>query len=537
LTVSRISIPPLTALLAVAAFTADARPALAQAVDANTQRVGASIDYVSTDGLYLGIGSDSGAVAGDTVRVFADSIAGEPLGRIVLVSVTRRRSVARPLDPTSLEAGISVFLELPVRGGDPSDAVLASAPPPNVASRARSPSRDETGARLTGRFSLDLDARETRTSWSGDLSGESVRRFATPTTRLSLVASDLPGGITVRANLRGAYRYDEITGGPRPLTVRAYELAVVRTFAAVPVRIMLGRFANPYESYSAYWDGALIRVGGDVGAGLGVVAGFEPHLQDEGFSTALPKLTAFADYAARGNGWRYDSDVSIHFMRPSSTLDLRSAGWSQRLSLGPLDLAQRLRSSRADDGSWSIADARLRAALDVVGPLRLRVSYGRLRSATPLASLGTDSVSAPLGPVREEASVGFELGGPRRAVSVDAGGTSRDGSSPGLLLSASARWAWRTGRVGLGAQRWSGGRAETLSVAPTFDVIRGPLSWRTNYRFYATDTPLGTLSTHSIGTDLGLAVARTLHVTIGGERQWGERLSGTRIHVGVWRAF
>jgi len=525
------------AALASAAFVAHPRSASAQATLPDAQRVSASLDYVSADGLYLGVGSDVGAVAGDTLRVFADSIAGEPLGRIVLVSVTRRRSVARPLDRTLLEAGTSVFLELHFREEDPVEAVAAAPQTPDAPSHAPSPSRSHAGARLTGRLSVDLDARETRTSWSGDLSGERVRRFASPTTRLSFVASDLPGGISVRANMRGAYRYDELTSGPRPLTVRAYELAVVRDLDAVPVQLMLGRFANPFESYSAYWDGVLIRIGSDAGPGIGVVAGFEPHLEDEGFSTALPKLTAFADYAVRAGAWRYDTDVSIHFFRPDDAFDLTSAGWSQRLTLGRLDLAQRLRLGQANGGGWSVADARVRAGLDLVGPLRLRASYGRMRTALPLASLTADTLLITPGPIREEASLGFELGGRRGAVSVDAGGTRRDGSRPGLALSTSVRWGWRAGRVSLGGHRWSGGGSEALSLAPGLEILTGPLSWRASYRFYRTDSALASFSTQAAGAEIGFAFSRALHITMGGERQWGERMSGTRVHLGVWRAF
>jgi hypothetical protein len=512
-----------------------AGPALAQTTEPGTRRVAVSIDYVSTDGLYLGVGSDGGAAVGDTIPVFADSIAGEALGRIVLLSVTRRRSVARPLEATSLEAGRTVFLEIPVVAGAPSTSVVAAAPTP-VVPRSAAPSAD-AGARLTGRSSFDLAVRETRTSWSGDLSGESVRRFATPTTRLSLVASNLPGGLMIRANVRAAYRYDEITAGPPPLSVRAYELAVSRELDAVPVQILLGRFANPYESYSAYWDGVAIRVGFEAGPGIGVVAGFEPHLQDEGFSTTLPKLTAFADYAVRAGAWRYDTDVSLHFMRPGSTLDLAFAGWSQRASLGPLDLSQRLRLHQGDDRRWSVADARMRAVLRVAEPFRLRASYGRLSTAIPLGVPTADTLMITPAPMREEASAGIELGGPRGGVWADVGGTRREGWGRGISLSTGVRWAWRSSRVGLGAQRWSGGGTRTLSAAPTFEMIRGSLSWRTSYRLYRADTAFGSTVTHTVGSEVGFALARKLHLTVGGERQWGERLTGTRLHLGVWRAF
>jgi hypothetical protein len=390
---------------------------------------------------------------------------------------------------------------------------------------------------LSGRVSVDLDARETRTSWSGELFGEAVRRFATPTTRLSLLASGLPGNVTMRVNLRASYRYDELTDGPAPLSVRAYELAAVRSFDALPLQIMLGRFASPYESYSAYWDGALVRIGGDTGPGIGVAAGFEPRLHDEGFSTALPKLTAFADFAVHGRSWRYDTDLSAHWFRRDAVLDVRSAGWSQRLSLGPFDLAQRLRVNRGNSGGWSIGDARVRAAVDVFGPLRLRATYGRLRAVPGVVREWTDTVALDAGPVREEASVGVEIDGRRAAMSLDAGGMRHDGGSPGSSLSMSARLRWDGGGVGLSGRRWSRAGTETWSLTPSLDAAIGGMSWRVSYRFYRTDTAASTLTTHAAGGDVRFVLARALHFTVGGDRQWGGSLSGARVHFGVWRGF
>jgi hypothetical protein len=380
---------------------------------------------------------------------------------------------------------------------------------------------------------MDFEARETRTAWSGDLFGETRRRFATPTTRLSLLASGLPGGITVRANVRASYRYDELVGGPPPLSIRAYEVAAIKSFERVPLEIMLGRFGNPYESYSAYWDGALVRLGRPSGIGVGMAVGFEPELHNEAFSRALPKLTAFADFAARGGGWRYDTDASFHVVRPSFGAERHFVGWSQRLSLGRLAISQRLRvDGSPTGGAWSLTELRLRGSLDLVGPLRLRSTYRRSGS-TLMPPLQPMAPSA----VRREMTVGLDLSGDRGSLSAEGGRTDRSGEEPGWSLYGSAGLRVRGAGLLLSGRRWARGDAESWSVAPALSFNVSVWEWRTGYRFYRTGSGRGTVSAHAAEGQVGVDVTRGMRVTLRGERQWGANLTGIRVRIGIWRSF
>jgi len=518
----------------IAAFSGRA-PTEAQV--APTHRIAVSLDYVGVDGLYLGVGSEQGAAVGDTLTFFADSLDTQALAHVRLTSVTRRRSVGELVTARAAPAaGRTFFVELPVPA--PSAGPTVEDPAPGRGSREPSPAaRPREVARLTGRLSVDVDARETRTSWSGDLFGETVRRFVTPTTRLSIAANGLPGGFSLRANLRGSYRYDDLGRGPAPLSVRAYELAAVSAFEKLPVQLILGRFANPYETYSGYWDGILVRVGRESGLGLGTVAGYEPHLQDEGFSQALPKLTAFVDYSARGGDWRYDADVSVHFARPGTAFALRHTGWTQRLSVAGLDVVQRIRMVH-DGGRWHVGEARLRGSLDVGGRLRVLGSYGRAAYMTQLDAASRGGVSAaPSEVTREEATLGVALDGRRVAVTAEVGGARRGAEAPGLSVAGTTHITWGAHRVGLAARRWSRSGVEVLSLTPALDVRLGGLQVRTAYRFYTTRTTTSSLSTNAMSADVGFVLARELHLTLGAERQWGENLAGSRVHAGVWRAF
>jgi hypothetical protein len=513
-----------------------ARPADGQST--STERTAATVDYVSADGVYLTVGAEQGVARGDTVPVFHDRTGTEPVGRLVFTSVTRRRSVAHAVDPSlRLERGAVVYMALtppPSTAGATSEP--AARPEPGAPSLVR-PTPERGGPRVSGRLSMDVDLRETHTAWTGDLSGDTRRRFATPTTRLSFNAADLPGGFSARVNLRAAYRYDELTAGPPPMSLRAYELSATKTFQALPLEITLGRFSDPYESYSAYWDGMLVRVGRRTGPGLGVVAGFEPTLYNEGLSTALPKVTGFVDYSARGSDWRYDTDASVHIIRPGSAGRLGYMGWSQQISWGPFSFNQRLRLDGGLDGtSVRLGELRLRTTLAVAGPLRVRGTYGRTRW-TAYELSGVPDSTAFLPPAREEALVGFDLRDGATSLSVDGGRTREQGFADGFTISGSASQRLGGAQVTLSGQRWMQGDLRSLGVAPGIAFGAAGTRWRLGYRFYRTDAPYGSLTSHAAQAQVDVRVSGSLHLLLQGERQWGQNLRGVGLHVGLWRSF
>jgi hypothetical protein len=500
-----------------------------------------TIDYVGSEGVYLAIGAEDGLSAGDTIEVYGDSLSSVAAGRIVLQTVTRSRSVGRPLDTSWTPArGDVVFVVLaapaPVEGAGAA-AVAAAGPDPARSPQegggvGRSQAGQGGGPRVDGRIALDLEARETRTSWSGDLSGETRRRFATPTTRLSLTISELPGGWSVRTSLRASYRYSELSSGPPPTSVRAYELAAIKNFEGAPIQLRLGRFHNPYESYSTYWDGLLLRVGRPGGFGVGVVAGIEPERSNEWLSTELPKLTGFVDYGVRGRGWRYDTDASFHFLRPDGLADRVYAGWSQRLGLGPVSLDQRLRVDRAESGGdWSISQLRLRGTVRVGGPLRLRAAFGRLHTGL-LSPFGTTS-----GPRRDELSAGIGLYGRAGSLTVDGGRVEWEGDDVGWSLAGSAGVRLGESLLRVSGRHWQREDLKSLSVSPGLSFPLGSLRSSLGYRFYRTDGFGGRLQSHAADAVASLAFARFYQVTARGQYQWGENLTGTRIQLGIWRRF
>lgn len=522
----------------VAGWLALGVPAAAQTSDG---RIPVMVDYVGADGVYLPVGADQGAIANDTIPVFAEEEATEPLGAMTFTSVTRRRSVARTLHGLTLERSDTVYLTLEppaeMPGATPVSPRIGAAevadPPAQVRPSAAG------GPRVSGRIALELDARETRTAWSGDLFGETRRRFATPTTRLSFVASDLPAGTELRASLRASYRYADLTNGPPPTSIRAYELAATKRFSVVPLEITLGRFTNPYERYSAYWDGLLVRVGGRHGVGAGVVAGFEPGRGNEAPSGAVPKVTGFADFTVRGERWRYHGDASFHALRPAAVGSWwRYVGWSQRLSVGRLDVDQRLRVDGDDGGSWTMSELRVRAGLRAWGPLRLRAAYGRIRPGIRVYAdpLGVPGVQL-LGIHRDEMSAGLGASGRVGSLYLDAGRHLRRSADAGRSISG--RGSLRVGgvRVLMSGRHWRREEMESLALAPGLAFPALSMDWMLGYRFYRTVTGFGVLETTSADIRVGMRLLDLYRITVRAEQQWGRNLSGTRLQLGIWRSF
>ncbi len=512
------------------------------------------VDYVGAEGLYLSIGMRQGVLVGDTLEVLRGAGAdAEVLGRVLVTVSSAKRSVVRMLDPGfPVHRGDVLYIRPP---RPPPAAAGGAAGPPTEAPRTRRPRTPHvaggvhrpaaTGTlrstapflaagppQVHGRIAMDLDLRETRTSWSRATAGTAVRRFATPTTRVNLRITDLPGGWRIEAGLRGSYRYSDVHVIRPAGSFRAYTLSAVKTFERVPLQLRLGRFYDPFESYSAYWDGALVRLGGDSGPGVGVVAGVEPDRFNEGVSTDLPKITGFADFRARGRRWRYDTDVSYHLLRPRAggLADRTFLGWSQRLRLGIATLDQRLQiDRRPGTGGWTLTQLRLRASLGVGGGVRLHGGFAR-RRASYLRRL-----PFVLDEPRDETDVGLSFLGRAASGSLDL--TLTDQASGGRGTAVSGSFGYRAGAwqfLGSG-RRWSGAGMTTWSFAPGLGTRLGRFRARAGYRMYRMDGMVSRTS-HAADVSLGTRIG-DLSLTIRALQQFGTAFSGTGLRIAIARSF
>lgn len=497
-------------------------------------RVPVVVDYVGVEGVYLPIGTDQGAQVGDSLRVFAADTATTPLGILLFTAASRSRSVATMLEPAfELQRGDSLYVSLPtaeVTAGAPNRPGIETAQAAGEPSRQAS---TEGGPRVSGRVTLEVDARQTRVSWEGaDLFGRTTRTFATPVSNVSLRVADLPGGFRLEMNARGSYRYSDGVAIKPERSVRVYNLSAVKVFERAPVEVRLGRFYNSYETYSGYWDGALVRVGRRTGPGIGVVAGFDPNRGDERPSGDVRKVTGFADFSARGASWRYDTDISVHFLRPAadSLPDRRFAAWTQQGSVGRMAFSQRLRLDRDESGSWSLAQLRLRTGVSLVGGLRLNLAYGRSRPGLFRGSL------LQLSPEREEMTAGFSVFGGASSLMFDAGSSQWADKERGFALSGSASTRVGSVQLFLSGRRWSRAGMTSLAAAPSIGFGGGWLATRLGSQFYRT-RGMQTLTSQAGTVELTATPSAGLWITLRAEQQWSRALDGTRIRLTVGRSF
>lgn len=511
---------------------------LASSADGQEARTSALVDLVTADGVYLSVGTVQGFSVGDTIAVYASAEAAETLGRVLILSASRRRSIARPLStgltPTQ---GDQLFLAVPSGRLDPTPTVPADSLSENreavtAPRREMEPTRGGGAARWSGRVSLDADGRESRVSWGGRLAGSETRQFATSTARLTLRGSDLPGGLTFQASLRSAYRY---TDGPTitPTTsVRAYSLSLTKRFTRVPLEIRAGRFSNTYEIYSAYWDGISLRLGRKTGPGIGVVAGLEPKRSNESPIGDRRKITAFADYNVRRADFRYSTDISAHLVRPTDgSMDRTFVGWSQQLTAGWFSIDQRAQLDRVEStGEWSLSRLRLRATARLESGLRLHVGGGRSR---PLFGRG---VGNTFGRTRDEIQIGMSVRRRGTSFSADVGQTRWDDGDRGTAVSTSLTHP--VGRVRLlsTVRYWFRGDQNTLSLSPGFGIRQGRFNVKARYQYYRTDALAETVS-HLAELGTSMAVSGRTRISLDVYRQFGSTYQSTRVRTGISTSF
>ena len=457
---------------------------------AQEPRLPVVVDYVNADGVYLPVGAEQSLSAGDTIDAYEGRADAAPRTRLVFTTVTRRRSIARPLAEGWPTTGDTVYLAVPDVAA-PDVEVEASRRPSRGAAaptaRASAPAgagaaRASPAARFSGRLSLDVAGRESRTEWGGDLPGATTRRYATPTTRLAMVGRNLPGGLELRVSARAAYRYSSDFVGPPPTSVRFYELSATRSFSGF--RVTAGRFTNPYERYSGFWDGLLLRAGGRSGLGVGVVAGFEPTRANEAPSADLPKLTGFVDFSARGTGWRYETDVSVHLLQAPGDRSERAVGWSQRIGAGPLSLTQRLRLDAGSEGGTSVRYLRVQARLALGGGVRLSGAYSHRGAdlVTAVDSLVLGDALAPTLDARDELTAGVGVSGGVGSVHVNAGRSRLDGFDAGSTISVRSSLRVGNGRLLAAGRIQDSDDRSALSVSPGLSFVLFGSNVRASYR-------------------------------------------------------
>ncbi|MCJ7628085.1 MAG: hypothetical protein MUO50_06815 [Longimicrobiales bacterium] len=322
----------------------------------------------------------------------------------------------------------------------------------------------------------------------------------------------------------------------QPVTsLRFYQLDLEKRFETVPLQLHLGRFHNPFDDYSGYWDGLMIHVG-ENGLGGGVAVGFEPELWNEGLSTDRPKVSGFLDYNAQGEAAEYSGALSFQTMRPQSDLPARTyLGLSQRVRVGNAWINQRLQVDRSVDGSnWTLTRLQLDASLPLSGGLSAHGGWRRWRPYSPIVL--TDEA----GPFHDRASVGLSYWAAGGGLSADVSLDRPEGEEEARTVSSSF-YIRRTPLLGLGfsgmASYWTRGDYSSIMLSPEVRREFGRVEIRGAYRLYQTSSAFGEIRHRSADMALTLPLGSGFSARFQGFIQWGGDFTSNRVLASLWKSF
>ena len=316
----------LRVFLLATVFLAGARQMAAQ--EDSTRMGRATISQIAGQNLYLSLEGSPHLFPGDTLALATENAGANHL-LLVMAADSVRAVASFAGEPFPLTRGGHVqFVLHPGPRTAPRDARPAVSVAATAAGYTRPP--PARPVLVSGRLLLSVDGNHTRTEGFGGDPEVLYRDFATPVAALTLNASHLPGDLEFEANVRASHRFATGDLVQPPTLVRVYELSIAKRFRSAPVAFRVGRFLNPYEYFSGYWDGAQLYFGRDH-FGVGAVAGFEPKVGNDGFRSEFPKATAFLQSRNRGRSAGYRTDVSFTTVFARDTTPAHNfLGWACR---------------------------------------------------------------------------------------------------------------------------------------------------------------------------------------------------------------
>ncbi len=519
------------------AALAPASPAPPTALPEGTLEV--QVTRVSGSTLYIDAGSQQGLIKGQTVQ--AERAVGRGRGSLNVLSTTTRGAVlgfaGRPFPITR---GDGLRLRLPQTRGPESAVAEASSQTPEATvpeAGERAESLDPMWAlppNVSGRISMELDGRASRTDWDA-FSLNGTRTFLIPLARVQFTARELAGGVTVRGRVRAAYRYGSDGAIDPTASVRVYEFDAEKRFEGAPVRVQIGRFFSPYEAFSGYWDGVLMRVGGDA-VGIGGVVGLEPHRWNQGFSTTRPKVSGFVDFRSSGRNGGIEGDFAVTHVRPSDGRPNQLYfGSSGRTWVGRLGVSHTIQvDQRPDTREWVISDLLVQSTIPVSRNLELR---GRWSRREP----NYFWLENPFSYRRDDAGGGTTVRWRGGALLTDVTLHRVDGDSTWTRSASAALRLNSVSRARLGMRAavnlWDApfGRVTTASVA--LDRILSQTWFSAAYRIYRSQGGWQDLLTHQVDAMLSWSLPDGVRVTGLASSTVGSGLLQQRVSVSVSRSF
>lgn len=501
-----------------------------------------TVQYIAGPNVYLDVGSGDGLAAGDTLRVMK---AGSSTGSWRVISSSRTKTVVTfagaPFPVTRGERFLIRFVphertaevtesEPPIDETSKPVVERASLLTDSGKERKRRKSQSRRPVRVTGRLFMEMNTLRSSTKYQANTLVRNDRTFLTPTAGLRASVSNLPGGLRMNVNTRISQRtsFNSTVGDLR--SIRIYQASIERAFEAFQIKA--GRFYDPFENFNGYWDGLLVRLGGD-GFGGGFAAGFEPDRADEQFSADLPKASVFLDYQYRKGDVRYEAETSVHQVRPRSDYDTHTFfGWSQSFRWNRLRLSQNLQLDRhPTTGAWEISRLQVRASIPLSRHL---LATGRYFVRRPYL---LTRVGDPFGIRRVQGHVGLMVNFSGGTAGVTVSGNRVQGTLPNYTYSTYFNLT-QTGFLGLGvsaaASYWSRDAASTLYVSGGLNRMFGRVRSHLRLARYQSDTGGARLTSHTITLSLNFPVHRRFFAGIQARTQFGQNLTSTSLYTSLW---
>ncbi len=516
-----------------------ALPSLAQ-----DTRIDALVEFIAGQNIYLNVGLSDGIAENDSLLVYRE---GQQLGLLLITGVTASRTVTTFAGtPFSVTRGD--VLSIAILEGDESDNDVVEAIRDTLDAQ---PARQsvfeggrtgsqlppvEEGIRISGRLSLSLDVNSTQTK--GLRSSVAVDRlYQIPVFNARVRVEHLPADLRLNVNTRYAHRNNDSKLGISPLnSFRAYQLNLEYDRPGSPFEARLGRFFNPAETFSGYWDGLGVSYAPERGIGAGILGGFQPTRGNEQFTTDFPKYTVFGSYAYRNlsGKTRYNANVSFHQVFPESPfLEHTFFGVSHTLNANTFrlrNLVQVDKDPRTD--TWELTRLQVYSSVPVTPSFSLR---GRYILRKPYNILLTENV---IGYQRERITGGMSVRAFTGTFSADVSVNTSEITDKSYTYSGFASIprlnVWDLG-VSVLANYWTrDDGADVLFIVPSVSRPFGRILAQVQYHYQNSNYDVITSSNHTIEGVLNIPLGNRIRSSIRLQSRWGDFDNAFRVYTILW---
>ena len=487
------------------------------------------VQYIAGANLYLGGGTAMRIRAGDTLSA-RKVPGGEVVGPLLVVTSTEERSVVAFMgSPYPLSRGDT--LSVMIAHATVAPVVAAAGVPAPVGMGV--PARPKAVRTSSGSLSLDLDLMHTKTTGVGSDPEVNKYTFTTPSLGLQYRTQGAPGAFEFRTSLRATQRSSSQDLVEPATLVQVYEAALIRRTGRS--EFQLGRFYSPYESFSGYWDGAMLHRGNDR-LGAGVMAGFEPDRGNSGFQSNEPKVGMVLHGRTSGREVRYRSEFAVNLFFPKNAPTTHvMTGWGQALQLRSFLVSNSLQIDRETlTGHWVVTRllTRLSARLGTAGTI-----YAGYAIRQPYLDR---TIPGVIPYRRDQMNGGFSYWSGTLGYSFDLSRSQQEGLSSQMAYSGSVSLRPRAPNAfgfGLAGTYWTDSEASGTLLSPSVTRRFGATDLTLDYQYYRSDVGGNISLSHGIELGGRIPLGGRTQFSFRARERLGGQLQSSGVYAGLWYPF